>query len=323
MQQTSKPSGSRLNVRKVLADNAIVAAFIVLCLALYFANNNFLDPINIRNVLRQTSINAILATGMTFVILTGGIDLSVGSVLAFGSIIASILSSSSIGPVLPIFVAIPLGLLAGLALGLVNGFFTAYLRIPAFVVTLGMLSMARGLTLIASDGMPVSRLTDNYIAIGQGMVGSVPVPVIIMFAIYGLAWFLLYRTTFGRYVYAVGGNEEAAQISGVKVRQVRLAVFGISGLLAALGGIILSARTTAGLPQAGTTYELDAIAAVVIGGTSLFGGQGTLFGSLIGALIIGVVNNGLDLLGVSPYYQLVFKGGIIIAAVLLDSLRRR
>ncbi|MEM7735314.1 MAG: ribose ABC transporter permease [Deinococcota bacterium] len=322
-QSTSRPLGSRLNIKQLLANNAIVLAFIVLCLALYFANNNFLDPINIRNVLRQTSINAILATGMTFVILTGGIDLSVGSVLAFGGIIASILSSSFIGPVLPVALALPIGLLAGLALGLVNGALTAYLRIPAFVVTLGMLSMARGLTLIASNGMPISRLSQSYINIGQGMVGSVPVPVIIMFGVYALAWFLLYKTTFGRYVYAVGGNVSAAQISGVKVRLVKLSVFGISGLLAALGGIILSARTTAGLPQAGTTYELDAIAAVVIGGTSLFGGQGTLFGSLIGALIIGVVNNGLDLLGVSAYYQLVFKGAIIIAAVLLDSLRRR
>ena len=317
---------SNLSSKKLgslLASNAILVAFVVLCVALYLANPNFLDPINIRNVLRQTSINAILAIGMTFVILTGGIDLSVGSILAFGGMVASILVSSSLGEVYPVFIALPVGLLAGLVLGLVNGAITGYLRVPSFVVTLGMLSAARGLTLIASDGRPVSRLSEGYLFIGQGAFLGVPVPILIMFGAYALAWFVLYRTTFGRYVYAVGGNEEAAKISGVRVRLVKFSVFGISGLLSALGGVILSARTTAGLPQAGETYELDAIAAVVIGGTSLFGGRGTLFGSLIGALIIGVVNNGLDLLGVSAYFQLIFKGAIIVAAVLLDSFRRR
>lgn len=306
----------------VLSSNAILIAFVALCAALYLANPNFLDPINIRNVLRQTSINAVLAFGMTFVILTGGIDLSVGSVLAFGGIVASILVSSSLGEVYPALVAVPVGLLAGTALGAVNGAVTGYLRVPSFVVTLGMLSAARGLTLIASNGMPVSRLSSDYLFIGQGAFAGVPIPILIMFGTYAVAWFVLYRTTFGRYVYAVGGNEEAARISGVKVRLVKFGVFCISGLLAALGGIMLSARTTAGLPQAGTTYELDAIAAVVIGGTSLFGGRGTLFGSLVGALIIGVANNGLDLLGVSAYFQLIFKGAIIVAAVSLDSLRR-
>ena len=321
MQNAVPKRSSRLG--SLLAGNAIVIAFVVLCAALYLANPNFLDPINIRNVLRQTSINAILAIGMTFVILTGGIDLSVGSVLAFGGMIASIMVSSSLGEVYPVALAVPVGLLAGLALGLVNGAIVGYLRVPSFVVTLGMLSAARGLTLIASDGRPVSRLSEGFLFIGQGAFLGVPVPIWMMFGAFAVAWFVLYRTTFGRYVYAVGGNEEAAKISGVRVRLVKLSVFGISGLLSALGGIILSARTTAGLPQAGETYELDAIAAVVIGGTSLFGGRGTLFGSLIGALIIGVVNNGLDLLGVSAYFQLIFKGAIIVAAVLLDSFRRR
>ena len=321
--QNAVPKLSSKKLGSLLASNAIVIAFVVLCAALYLANPNFLDPINIRNVLRQTSINAILAIGMTFVILTGGIDLSVGSILAFGGMIASIMVSSSLGEVYPVVLAVPVGLLAGLGLGLVNGVVVGYLRVPSFVVTLGMLSAARGLTLIASDGRPVSRLSEGFLFIGQGAFLGVPVPIWIMFGAFAVAWFVLYRTTFGRYVYAVGGNEEAAKISGVRVRLVKLSVFGISGLLSALGGIILSARTTAGLPQAGETYELDAIAAVVIGGTSLFGGRGTLFGSLIGALIIGVVNNGLDLLGVSAYFQLIFKGAIIVAAVLLDSFRRR
>ena len=317
----SKARGLRLRI--FLIDNGIIIAFLLLVAALALSSEHFLTTPNIRNVLRQTSINGLLAIGMTFVILTAGIDLSVGSVLAFGGMIAAIFASSSLGEQFPLYVALPMGMLAGMALGMVNGSLVAFFRVPPFVVTLGMLSIARGLTLIASNGMPVSRLSPEYIAIGQGMVFGIPVPVLIFFGVFAVAWIVLYQTPFGRYVYAVGGNEEAARISGVNTRMVKFTVYGISGALAALGGIILSARTTAGLPQAGVAYELDAIAAVVIGGTSLAGGQGRLVGTLIGALIIGVVNNGLDLLGVSAYYQLTFKGAIIVAAVLLDSLRQR
>ncbi len=319
-----KPSDSRgQRLRVFLIDNGIILAFLVLVAALALSSEYFLTASNLRNVLRQTSINGLLAIGMTFVILTGGIDLSVGSVLAFGGMAASIFASSSLGTQYPLYVALPVGLAAGLGLGLVNGALVAFFRVPPFVVTLGMLSIARGLTLISSNGMPVSRLSDEYTFVGQGMFLGVPVPVLILFGAFALAWIVLYRTPFGRYVYAVGGNEEAARISGVNARAVKFAVYGISGALAALGGIVLSARTTAGLPQAGVAYELDAIAAVVIGGTSLAGGQGRLVGTLIGVLIIGVVNNGLDLLGVTAYYQLTLKGAIIVAAVLLDSLRRR
>jgi putative xylitol transport system permease protein len=326
LQESTARSARRLSggaIRTFLVDNGIFIAFILLCVALAFTSEHFLSATNLRNVLRQTSINGLLAIGMTFVILTGGIDLSVGSVLAFGGMAAAVFASTSIGEQYPLWVAVPIGLLAGVALGLVNGSVVAFFRVPPFVVTLGMLSIARGLTLITSNGMPVSRLSSEYIAIGQGVIYGVPVPVLIFFGVFGIAWVVLYHTTFGRYVYAVGGNEEAARISGVNARLVKFVVYGISGALAALGGIILSARTTAGLPQAGVAYELDAIAAVVIGGTSLAGGQGRLVGTLIGALIIGVVNNGLDLLGVSAYYQLTLKGTIIVAAVLLDSLRRR
>ena len=317
----SKARGLKLRI--FLIENGIIIAFLLLVAALALSSEHFLTGPNIRNVLRQTSINGLLAIGMTFVILTAGIDLSVGSVLAFGGMIAAIFASSSLGEQFPLYVALPMGMLAGMALGMVNGSLVAFFRVPPFVVTLGMLSIARGLTLIASNGMPVSRLSPEYIAIGQGMVFGIPVPVLIFFGVFAVAWIVLYQTPFGRYVYAVGGNEEAARISGVNTRMVKFTVYGISGALAALGGIILSARTTAGLPQAGVAYELDAIAAVVIGGTSLAGGQGRLVGTLIGALIIGVVNNGLDLLGVSAYYQLTFKGAIIVAAVLLDSLRQR
>lgn len=312
-----------LNWRRFFLDNVIFLTFFVLCVALALSNPQFLDVNNIKNVLRQISINGVLAIGMTFVILTSGIDLSVGSVLAFGGIVAATLASSAVAGEYPLYLSLSAGLAAGLALGLVNGFLVAYARVPSFVVTLGMLSAARGLTLIVSDGMPVSRLSSGFLRIGQGAVVGIPIPILILVGVFMVAWVVLYSTTFGRYVYAVGGNEEAARISGINTRGVRLAVYGVSGTLAALGGVILAARTTAGLPQAGAGYELDAIAAVVIGGTSLSGGQGRLIGTLIGALIIGVVNNGLDLLGVSSYYQLTLKGAIIVAAVLLDSLRHR
>ena len=310
-------------VARLVSESGIVIAFIALCVVLTLSNEFFLTQANILNVLRHVSINGLLAIGMTFVILTRGIDLSVGSVLAFGGMVAAIISSPVIGGAYPPYVAIPLGLGAGMALGLVNGFLVAYFNIPPFVVTLGMLSVARGLTLIVSNGMPVSRLPADYLLIGQGAIFNIPVPIIVFLGVFITAWIVLYKTTFGRYVYAVGGNEEAARISGVNINLVKVAVYVICGLLAALGGIILSARTTAGLPQAGVAYELDAIAAVVIGGTSLSGGQGRLFGTLIGVLIIGVVNNGLDLLGVQAFYQLTFKGAIIVAAVLIYSLRRK
>lgn len=323
MQDTVVATRQRKDVRRFLLDNIIFIAFAALCVALALFNPQFLDVNNIRNVLRQVSINGVLAIGMTFVILTSSIDLSVGSVLAFGGIVAAMLASSTFAGDYPLYLSLTAGLAAGLGLGLINGLLVAYARVPAFVVTLGMLSAARGLTLIVSNGMPVSRLSAAFLGVGQGAVLGVPVPIWILFGVFALAWLVLYKMTFGRYVYAVGGNEEAARISGINTRQIRLAVYGISGMLAALGGVILAARTTAGLPQAGVGYELDAIAAVVIGGTSLAGGQGRIVGTLIGALIIGVVNNGLDLLGVSSYYQLTLKGSIIIAAVLLDSLRRR
>jgi putative xylitol transport system permease protein len=216
-----------------------------------------------------------------------------------------------------------IGLVAGLVLGAFNGVLIAKWRVPAFVVTLGMLSIARGLTFIYTDGMPIPRIDPSFLVFGQGVIFGIPLPVIIFAIVYLIAWIILYKTRYGRYVYAVGGNEKSAKVSGVNTRLIVFSVYAISGLLSALGGIILTARTTAGLPQAGQAYELDAIAAVVIGGTSLSGGQGALSGTIIGALLIGVINNGLDLIGVSSYYQQVIKGAIIIGAVLLDSFRKK
>ncbi|MEO8410853.1 MAG: ABC transporter permease [Propionivibrio sp.] len=215
------------------------------------------------------------------------------------------------------------GLAVGAALGAVNGLLVAHLSVAPFVVTLGMLSVARGLTFIYNDGMPIASLSKDFRFIGQGMALGIPVPVILLAITFFVFWFILKYTTFGRYVYAVGGNERSAKTSGINTRLVIFSVYVISGLLAALAGLILAARTTSALPQAGVAYELDAIAAVVIGGTSLSGGVGTLSGTLVGALIIGVINNGLDLLGVSSYYQQVIKGAIIVAAVLLDVSRKK
>jgi len=314
----------KINIGQILSEYGIVLAFLALIIALSFASPYFLRTNNILNVLRQTSINALLSIGMTFVILTGGIDLSVGSVLAFGGIVAASLASDAAGGTIyhPL-VAASAGILGGILLGAVNGIFVAKWRMPAFVVTLGMLSMARGFTFIYTDGMPIPRIDQSFLFWGQGVVLGIPFPVIILAVVFALAWITLYKTRFGRYIYAVGGNEKSAKISGVNTRWIIFSVYVISGFLSALGGIILTARTTAGLPQAGQAYELDAIAAVVIGGTSLSGGQGSLGGTLIGALLIGVINNGLDLLGVSSYFQQVIKGAIIIGAVLLDSFRKK
>ncbi len=316
----------KLTFKSIGAEYGIILVFALLCVILSFASPYFLKERNIVNVLRQTSINGLLSIGMTFVILTGGIDLSVGSILAFGGVVGASFSSSAFaalgGTTHPVILSFTIGILAGLGLGLINGTLVGKWKIPPFVVTLGMLSVARGLTFIYTNGMPIPNIDKSFLVIGQGELFAIPVPVIIFALVFLIAWVILYKTRFGRYVYAVGGNEKSAKISGINTRLIILLVYGISGLLAALGGLILTARTTAGLPQAGTSYELDAIAAVVIGGTSLNGGQGTLVGTLFGALIMGVISNGLDLLGVSSYFQQLIKGAIIVTAVLLDTLQK-
>ncbi len=303
-----------------LQQYGIIIAFLVLCVILSSLSHYFLTPSNILNVVRQTSINGILALGMTMVVLTRGIDLSVGSVLALSGIVTASLVTGIHAQNL--WIAAAAGLGVGAACGLVNGLLVAKLAIPPFVATLGMLSIGRGLTLIYSGGMPVADLSRTFLWIGQGDIFGIPVPIFFFLGVFMLLWIVLNKTTFGRYVYAVGGNEKSAKTAGIGTKRIIVLVYVISGLLAALGGLILTARTTSGLPQAGQSYELDAIAAVVIGGTSLAGGVGTIQGTLFGALIIGVINNGLNLLGVSSFYQQVVKGCIIIGAVLLDTARK-
>ncbi|MDR3211937.1 MAG: ABC transporter permease [Planctomycetota bacterium] len=298
----------------------IIIALLVICIILSFASDYFLIQSNLINVLRQVSINGLLSIGMTFVILTGGIDLSVGSMLAFGGVVTASFVSNAYKhvPNLHPLLAILIGLSAGVALGAVNGLVISKVKVTPFIMTLGMLSIARGLTFIYTNGMPVTDLNKDFLVIGQGYIWFLPVPVVIFLAAFILAWVILYGMKFGRYVYAVGGNARSARISGINVSFIIFMVYVISGFLCALGGILLTARTSAGLPQAGQAYELDAIAAVVIGGTSMTGGKGALLGTLMGVLIIGVINNGLDLLSVSSYYQQVVKGLIIVGAVMLD-----
>ena len=301
-------------VRDLLRRFGILIAFLLLVVVLSFLSDSFLTVSNLLNIARQVSINAIIAAGMTFVILTAGIDLSVGSVLAFsGAIIAGLLSTGQ-----PLFVGISAGLLLGAVLGLVNGLIVTRGGVQPFIATLGMLTIARGATLVYTDGRPITGLPDAFVWLGAGDVGRVPVPVIVMALVFLAAYVVLTQTVLGRYIYAIGGNEEAARLSGVNVTLYKTLAYVLSGVLSAVSGIILTARLNSAQPTAGGGYELDAIAAVVLGGTTLAGGEGSITGTLLGAFIIGVLNNGLNLLNVSSFYQQVVKGVVILLAVLLD-----
>ena len=285
-----------------------------LCVVLWILTPHFLTVSNLLNVAQQTSINAIIAVGLTFVIITAGIDLSVGSILAFsGVVLASALQAGC-----PIPLALLVGLAVGMACGLVNGVLISFGRIPPFISTLGMMSVARGSALLYTGGRPVSGFSESFRFLATGKIFFIPAPVVIMIVVYLIAYFVLNRTKFGRYTYAIGGNEEAAILSGINVKLYKTMVYGICGMLSALGAIILTARLNSAQPIAGMMYELDAIAATVIGGTSLMGGQGSVIGTLIGAFIMGVLRNGLNLLGVSSFIQQVVIGSVIIIAVLMD-----
>ena len=296
------------------------AGLVALCLVLWAATPHFLTVSNLLNVLEQTSINAIVAVGMTYVIISGGIDLSVGSVLAVSGIALALALEGGV----PTFVAIVLALTTGTACGLANGVLIAFGRLPPFIATLGMMSVARGAALILAEGRPISGFSEGFRALATARVVVVPAPVLLTAVVYLVAHFVLVRTVFGRATYAIGGNEEAARLSGVHVRFHKTGVYGVAGFTSAIAAILLTARLNSAQPTAGTMYELDAIAATVIGGTSLLGGEGTLVGALIGALIMGVLRNGLNLLNVSSFFQQVVIGAVIIGAVLIDmSLKRR
>ena len=287
---------------------------IALSIVLWILTPHFMTVSNLLNVAQQTAIVAIIAAGMTFVIITAGIDLSVGSVLAFSGVVMATLLLGG----LPLGLALLAGVGTGLLCGLLNGLLISVGRLPPFIATLGMMSVARGAALVFTEGRPVSGFSDSFRQIAVGEVLRIPAPVVIMLVVYLIAHFVLTRTKLGRYTYAIGGNEEAAILSGVNVRLYRTLVYGLCGGLSGLAAIILTARLNSAQPIAGIMYELDAIAAVVIGGTSLIGGEGTVFGTLIGALIMGVLRNGLTLLGVSSFVQQIVIGSVIIVAVLFD-----
>jgi ribose/xylose/arabinose/galactoside ABC-type transport system permease subunit len=305
--------------RNLLHRFGLLFVILLVGLGLSLTTDTFLSVANLTNVARQVSINGILAVGVTFVLLTAGVDLSLGSVVALSGVACATFAHPGDHPV---FVPIAVGLLTGAACGLVNGVLVTRGGVAPFIVTLGMMTIARGLALIVSGGRPVANMSNELTALAGDFLG-IPIPVLCFAGVALAAWFFLRNFRLGRHIYAVGGNENAARAAGVPVERVKLFAYGLCGLLTGLAGVVLAARITTGQPNAGQAYELDAIAAVVIGGTSLAGGVGTITGTLLGVLLIGVINNGLDLLGVSSYYQAVIKGVIIVGAVWLDRRQAR
>lgn len=312
----SKPSSivQTENLKNKFSKLRSIIGLLLLTVLLSILSPRFLTKSNLFNVLRQTSLNAIIAVGMTFVILTGGIDLSVGSILAFSSAVAANLAHNNTSA----NIAILAGLVIGAILGMLNGIIITKGDVPPFIATLAMMTMARGATLVYSDGQPITGLGDGFRFIGNGYIGPIPFPVIITFIALAVGHYVLSQTRTGRYIYAVGSNEAAAKLTGVNTKLVKIIVHTISGFTAALSGIVITSRLNSAPPTAGAGAELDAIAAVVLGGTSLAGGEGHISGTFIGALIIGILNNGLNLLNVSSYYQQFVKGVVILIAVLLD-----
>lgn len=302
--------------QSILQKIAPFIGLILIVVIISISNGDFLTVSNLMNVLRQVSINALIAFGMTFVILTGGIDLSVGSTLALTGAVTAGMMASGIDPIF----AMLLGLLLGAILGAINGIIIAKGKVAPFIATLATMTIYRGLTLVYTDGRPISGLGDSltFQMLGKGYFLGIPIPVVTMIVSFGILYFILKKTTFGRRVYAVGGNEEASILSGINADRIKIYVYSLIGLLAALASLILTSRLNSAQPTAGEMFELDAIAAVVLGGTSLTGGRGWIVGTLIGALIIGVLNNGLNLMGVPSFFQQVVKGAVILLAVLLD-----
>jgi ribose transport system permease protein len=300
-------------------------ALILLCIGISLMSDKFLTVDNTWNVMRQISVNICISVGMTLVVLTAGIDLSVGSVLALcGAITAGLLKFGAEIPSQNLFIgftilgAILVGLIVGSLMGLFNGWTVTRFKVPPFVATLAMLTIARGLTMLWTKGFPISDLGDRFAYIGTGWFLGIPLPVWISGLVVIAAVIVTKKTAFGRYIYAIGGNEHASRLSGININKVKLMVYTIAGVLSAVGGIMVTSRLDSAQPNAGMSYELDSIAAVVIGGTSLSGGRGTIMGTVLGAIIIGVLNNGLVLLNVSPFWQQVVKGGVILLAVIID-----
>lgn len=304
-----------INIVLLLDKYRVLLIFLLLIIVASFLSDAFLTTSNLLNVLRQVSIIAIASVGMTLIILTAGIDLSVGSIMAFaGAVLAGVISA---GVSLPL--AIIIALVVGIVLGAFNGFIIAKGKVPAFIATLAVMVIARGMTLVFTEGNPIVVSEPAFRFIGGGTIFGIPFPIILMFVVFAIMYWVLKHTTFGRYIYAIGGNEEASRLAGISVDRVKIAVYALAGLFASISALIYTSRLMSAQPTAGSGMELDAIAAVIIGGTSLTGGKGGVTGTLIGALIMGVLDNILNLTNVSPFYQDIAKGLVILFAVLIDS----
>ncbi len=309
---------SKSNLQGRFRELGILIAFIIVVAVLMIISPDaFANPKNLVGIVKQASINGILACGMMFVIISNGIDLSVGSTVALSAVMAAHFAHPD---TYPLFVPIAIALLVGLGVGLVNGIGVAYGGIPPFIITLATMTSVRGLALIASGGSPIFGVSDSFKKLASGNIPGTIIPILSVYfvVIICICGFILTKTVFGRRVYAIGGNEIAAKVSGINVKKMRLAVYSISGILAGFAGVLLASRTYQGSPTAGQSYELDAIAAVIIGGISMSGGAGKWYGTLIGALLLAVLANGLDILNVSSNYQMIIKGAIIAIAVLVD-----
>jgi ribose transport system permease protein len=309
-------------ILKKFSSLSTLIALIVLMLVISLINPNFMTTNNLLNLLLQVTANGFIAFGMTFVILTGGIDLSVGATLA----LSSALTAGFIAGGMPVWLAILVTLAMGALLGMVNGLFVAYGKLAPFIVTLASMTIFRGFTLVYTNGNPITKGMSNsflFQYLGQGYLFGIPFPVILMVLVFGILYVILHKMAFGKSVYAIGGNETAAYVAGIKINKVKIIIYTISGMMAAISGLIVTSRLSSAQPTAGASYEMDAIAAVVLGGTSLSGGKGRLVGTLIGALIIGVLNNGLNIIGVSAFWQQVVKGFVILVAVLLDRFKTK
>lgn len=309
---------NKMTKKQFIATYGSLIGLVALIIIITVIRPRFVSPANLRNVFRNASINGLLAVGMTFVVLTGGIDLSVGAIMGCAGMYSAYFAQAAMG--YPPIVAILIGLAVGLAFGIFNGFCIAYLKVPAFVGTLGAMSIADGLKFLLTDAKPIPNLADGFKIIGGGSIVGIPIPCVIMIVVLVICFIMLYKTRYGRYIFAVGGNRNAAHVSGINTKRIICSVYVITGILSALAGIIMTARVTSGVTSTGDGYETDAIASVVIGGTSLAGGKGRLWGTIVGIMIMQVLSTGLDMLGVNTYYQMLVKGFVVIGAVMLDGL---
>ena len=310
-----------MDIKAMLKKSGSIIGLVVLFAVIACLNSSFIDPSNLKNLLRQVSINALISFGMTFVILTGGIDLSVGSILALSSALMGSFIKTGMDPIFAIVVAC----LIGAALGAVNGLVITYGKVAPFIATLATMTIFRGATLVYTNGNPISNLTDNeaFHAFGQGYVAGLPIPAVMMLIMFAILYFILHKTPLGRKTYAVGGNEKATKLSGINTNKVYFLAYLNMGLLAAIAGMVTMARLNSANPQAGTNFEMDAIGACFIGGASAYGGTGTVPGVIIGALLMGVLNLGMSIMGIDQNLQKVVKGLVLLAAVIFDVVSKR